>query len=60
MQTKGLGDNFYMDTLKRFSGFFIIQSNMTFNMPQMFDQEQLRALWDTAMLTLKKSFELAM
>jgi hypothetical protein len=49
-----------MDTLKRFSGFFIIQSNMTFNMPQIFEQEQLRALWDTAMLTLKKSFELAM
>jgi hypothetical protein len=33
---------------------------MTFNMPQMFEMEQLRGLWDTAMLTLKKSFELAM
>ena len=39
---EGSGDDFHIDTLRRFTGFFIIQANMTFNMPHLFTKEELK------------------
>lgn len=57
---RGSGDNFYIDTLRRFAGFFAIQCNLTSNLETLFGIRERVMLWDSAMISLKKSFELAM
>ena len=46
--------------LKKIAGFFALQLNLVYTLPHLFPKENLKALWDLAVIALQKMLEVAM
>ena len=49
-----------LETLKKIAGFFAVQLQVTYSLPEMFSLQNLRSLWDFCYIELQKKFEQAM